>query len=335
MDTTYWNNKNVLVTGCDGFLGKALLCKLVNIFDSNAKAGESHLHHIHAIDNGVTSSAQDRIQRSYIIYHSENALNFAYESIPTPDIVIHLAGLASPAQYKRFPLETIDVAVTLTRKLLECCMRWRSKFVFFSSSEIYGNPSPEFVPTNEDYRGYVSSQGPRACYDESKRLGETLCYVYNTYHAVPTNIIRPFNIYGPGMSKFDYRMIPNLLKSAINNQPICVYGDGSQTRTFCYLDDAIDGIVRVCSHGLAGHTYNLGAEGPEVTMTELVNIFNEATGLTCTLEYTDYPSTYPGDEPLRRCPSIQKAKEHLSYNPKISLSDGLRYTYDWALRNYK
>ena len=128
----------------------------------------------------------------------------------------------SPVQYKKYPLETIDVAVDVTRSLLECALIWRSKLTFFSSSEIYGDPSPEFVPTPESFRGNVACQGPRACYDESKRLGETLCYVFASNYNLHTNIIRPFNVYGPGMSKHDYRLIPNLMRAAKENQTIKV-----------------------------------------------------------------------------------------------------------------
>ena len=127
--------------------------------------------------------------------------------------------------------------------MLEKCKEWNAHFIFFSSSEIYGNPSPENIPTTEDYKGYLSCQGQRSCYSESKRLGETLCYIYNKKYNVSTNIIRPFNIYGPGISiETDYRMIPNLIKSALRNQPVNIYGNGNQTRTFCYVTDAITAI---------------------------------------------------------------------------------------------
>ena len=134
------------------------------------------------------------------------------------DIIIHAAGIASPFYYRKKPLETLDVAIDGTRNCLKIARQNKSKFIFFSSSEIYGDPDNSNVPTKETYRGNVSSMGPRACYDESKRLGETLCYIYNNYYNLHTNIIRPFNIYGPGMNQKDYRIFPNFISNIINKK---------------------------------------------------------------------------------------------------------------------
>jgi UDP-glucuronate decarboxylase len=321
----------VLLTGCNGFLGNYFLNVLVNIIDANKEVKKTAK--IIAIDNGITSSHKI-VQRDYIQYYDENLIGFDFNRLKPIKTIVHMAGLASPAQYKKYPLETIDVAVGVTRVLLEKAKEWESKFIFFSSSEIYGNPDSNNVPTKETYKGYVSCQGPRACYDESKRLGETLCYIYNQYYNVHTNIIRPFNVYGPGMSKYDYRMIPNLMKSAIEGKPVQIYGDGKQTRTFCYISDAVDAIVRIVENGQYGETYNIGRRDPEISMVELIDTFRKSTGSNIVLELVDYPENYPSDEPLRRCPDISKVEEHLNYSPQISLEDGLRKTWQWANENY-
>ena len=159
-----------------GFLVNYFLNTLVKVIDESPELKSNAS--IVAIDNGITSS-HNIIIRDYIEYYDENLIGFDFARLKPIKTIVHMAGLASPAQYKKYPLETIDVAVTVTRKLLEKSRDWGSKFIFFSSSEIYGNPDVLNIPTKETYKGYVACQGPRCCYDESKRLGETLCYVYN------------------------------------------------------------------------------------------------------------------------------------------------------------
>lgn len=330
----FFANKSILVTGCNGFLGKALMASLIKIFDSLSASSLSWSHSIFAIDNGITSALTHNNYPSYVTYQEGNAITFDYGCCKSVDIIFHLAGLASPAQYKKYPLETIDVAVNLTRILLRHAVDWSSKFIFFSSSEIYGNPDANYVPTPETYNGYVSCLGPRACYDESKRMGETLCYVFNNYYNVDTAIIRPFNVYGPGMGKHDYRMVPNLMRAAIEGKKISLYGKGTQTRTFCYLDDAITGILLAAEHGHPGDPYNIGTDTPEISMIQLIDHFNNATGSNIEYDIIDYPAHYPADEPMRRCPDISKAKSHLGYSPSVELDQGLRLTYDWACKAY-
>jgi len=321
----------ILLTGCNGFLGNYFLNKIVKKIDNDLDLKKNA--NIIAIDNGITSS-HNIVKRDYIHYYDENLIGFNFNRLKPVKTIVHMAGLASPAQYKKYPLETIDVAVTVTRVLLEKAKEWKSKFIFFSSSEIYGNPDVNNIPTKETYKGYVGCQGPRACYDESKRLGETLCYVYNKYYNVHTNIIRPFNVYGPGMSKHDYRMIPNLMKSAIEGNSVKIYGDGKQTRTFCYISDAVDAIIKIVSNGEYGETYNIGRRDPEISMIDLIDAFKKSTGCDIELELIDYPDNYPKDEPLRRCPDITKVVDQLQYSPEVDLETGLKLTWDWANENY-
>jgi UDP-glucuronate decarboxylase len=164
---------------------------------------------------------------------------------------LHAAGVASPVYYMRYPLETIDSAVQGTKNLLELARKNKhlESFIFFSSSEIYGDPDPGSVPTPETYHGYVSSVGPRACYDESKRLGETIATVYQQRYDVPVKIVRPFNVFGPGMRHDDRRVIPMFTYEALNGRPLPVHSDGSQTRTFCYITDAICGFLQTLLKG--------------------------------------------------------------------------------------
>ncbi len=321
--------KKILITGVNGFLGKHLLDKLLdNISFPN-------IIQIVGIDNFISSKREEECQENLKYNFIESDLiKFDFNKLDKFDTIIHLASLASPVYYKKYPLETIDIGTTVTRKLLEKCKEWDAKFIFFSSSEIYGNPPSENIPTPEDFKGYVSCQGPRSCYDESKRLGETLCYIYNNKFNVNTKIIRPFNIYGPGMSiKTDYRMIPNLIKSALIKKPVNIYGTGNQTRTFCYYTDAIEGIIKVIRNGVFGETYNIGNDKPEISMINLVKLFRKTINLDLTYKITEYPEYYPEDEPIRRLASIDKAREHLNFNPKVNLEAGLTKTWKWALKN--
>ena len=321
--------KKILITGINGFIGKHLLNKLLD------ETNFSNIQKIVGIDNFITSSKNDQyISNNKYRFIESNLIEFDFNELENFDTVIHLASLASPVYYKKFPLETIDIATKVTRSLLEKCKEWNAKFIFLSSSEIYGNPPPENIPTSEDFKGYVSCQGPRSCYDESKRLGETFCYVYNKKYRVNTNIIRLFNIYGPGMSiEKDYRMIPNLIKSALRKQAVNVYGTGNQTRTFCYYTDAIEGILKVIRNGGFGETYNIGNDKPEISMINLVKIFRKIINIDLKYELTSYPEYYPDDEPLRRLASINKARNSLNFDPKISLEVGLTETWKWAIKN--
>ncbi len=321
--------KKFLITGINGFLGKHLLDKLLDdiIF--------SDIDEIVGIDNFISSNREEEYT-NYKKYHfiESDLIKFDFNKLDKFDTVIHLASLASPVYYKKYPLETIDIGTTVTRKLLEKCQEWKAKFIFFSSSEIYGNPPSECIPTPENFKGYVSCQGPRACYDESKRLGETLCYIYNNQFNVDTKIIRPFNIYGPGMSiETDYRMVPNLVKSALRRQPVNIYGTGNQTRTFCYYTDAIDGIVKVITNGISGETYNIGNDKPEISMIDLVKLFSKIINIDISYKLIQYPDYYPDDEPIRRLASIKKARDHLHFIPKVTLEAGLTNTWNWALKN--
>lgn len=254
------------------------------------------------------------------------------------DFILHAAGIASPAHYRKFPLETMEVAITGLKNALELARENPGcKLAFFSSSEIYGDPDPANVPTTEAYRGNVACLGPRSCYDSSKRMGEGLVQIYVEQQGVHATIIRPFNVYGPGMQATDYRVLPNFAAKYALGEELEVYGDGKQTRTYCYVADAIGGFLRVLLHGKAGEPYNIGNPSPEISVLDLVKTmkFVQPSG-QAPVEYVvkPHPASYPADEPNRRCPDISKASRELGYAPRIGLEDGLRRFFGWALETY-
>ena len=205
------------------------------------------------------------------------------------------------------------------------------RLAFFSSSEIYGDPDKLNIPTRESYRGNVACLGPRACYDMSKRLGETLVQIYHQQYGVHGTIIRPFNVYGPGMQKTDYRVLPNFGARLMEGKSLQIYGHGDQTRTFCYVTDAVGGFLRVLMEGVPGEPYNIGNPSPEISMKALAGEVARALGRDkVDFDIVDYPDTYPADEPNRRCPDISKAAQQLGYAPRVGLEDGLKRFFDWA-----
>lgn len=252
------------------------------------------------------------------------------------DYIIHAAGLASPYYYKKYPLETIESAILGAKNLLELAKVSRpASFLFFSSSEIYGDPDPKFVPTPETYAGHVSSIGPRACYDESKRLTETLCITYHQLYDIPIKIVRPFNIYGPGMKHVDYRVIPTFIYSGLSGRDLPVHDKGIQTRTFCYVTDAIVAIFKVLISGKKGEVYNIGNDNPEIGMFELAQTIADMIGSGVKPRRKNYPENYPAGEPQRRCPDLTKIKNHLNYQPKVDLRTGLKQTINWFKQTYQ
>jgi len=324
--------KAVLVGGGCGFLGR----NMVRIF---AHLNERILDkpvRVTVVDDFIVPSALEfqPVEDANVRLVQHN-LCVPFEPEQRFDYIINLAGIASPHYYREFPMETLEVTVFGTRNLLEIARQHKARFIFFSSSEIYGNPPPNCVPTDESYRGYVSCRGPRACYDESKRLGETLCYIYSTNGLAHTCTIRPFNVFGPGMLENDYRVLPNFAGKILRGEPIHIYGTGNQTRTFCYITDAVDGIFRVMLLGTDNEVYNIGQDKPEISMLGLVLSLEKVLNRRIDFKLVEYPSDYPPDEPTRRCPDISKARRELGYKPQVELADGLHRFFDWARVNYQ
>ena len=327
-----FSGKTVLLAGGCGFLGRYL----TTVFDELNRAHLSRPCDVVVLDNLITSGAAgmsltDRPHRRYV--HHDVSVSVDVEQ--HVDYVINAAGIASPKYYNAYPLETLDASILGNRNLLKLAVAHGARYTFFSSSEIYGDPDPAQIPTAETYRGNVSTQGRRACYDEGKRVGETLCYVFHTYFGVSTSIIRPFNVYGPGMNEDDYRVLPNFGSNIKAGRPPKLYGTGEQTRTFCYVTDAVNGFLRVVARGAPGETYNIGNPTPEIGMRELVRRVGVVLGREIDFVTSDYPASYPGDEPNRRCPDIGKARRELQFEPTVDLDTGLARFFAWTERTYR
>jgi UDP-glucuronate decarboxylase len=324
--------KTVLITGAGGFLGRYF----VATFQAFNKTSALAINMI-ALDNHITSSQLDRNDGRRTDPNIEWIYGDARVGAELPDridYVIHAAGIASPEHYQANPLETIEVAVNATKSLLEKALKCQSRFLYFSSSEIYGDPDTDFIPTKEDYRGNVSCRGPRACYDESKRLGETLCWIFETYYNLHVSVVRPFNIYGPGMMPRDYRVMPNFAGSWLAGETLKVYGGGNQTRTFCYVTDAITAFLKILVEGSKPDVYNVGNPSPEISIYNLAELTKRQVDPKIEIKIIDYPSAYPKDDPTRRCPDITKLINDFDFTPRVGLEDGIERFFEWARKNY-
>jgi UDP-glucuronate decarboxylase len=326
-----FEGKTILITGANGFLGQYFLEAFVYLNQSFLKspcdivAADSH------ITNTTTNDSLGALPYRFLL--QDVAKPFPVEE--KPDYILHAAGIASPMYYRRFPLETIDVATLGTRSMLDLARKSKCQgLVYFSSSEIYGDPDPAHVPTDESYNGNVSSIGPRACYDESKRLGETLCSVYHQQFGTRVMIVRPFNVYGPGMKEADYRVLPNFANSIKAGRALNIYGTGHQTRTFCFVEDAILGFLQVLLSGRSGEAYNIGNPSPEISMRGLVDLITKISKQPVKCEFIPYPESYPAGEPMRRCPDIAKAAKDVGFAPSVNLEQGLRTFFEWTEHAY-
>jgi len=245
------------------------------------------------------------------------------------DWIIHGAGIASPTFYRKYPLETVDVNVGGTRQMLELARRDAVRsMVYISTSEIYGDPDPRFIPTTEDYRGNVSCTGPRACYDESKRMAETLCGIYRNLYNSPVKVIRPFNVYGPGQRLDDRRVVPDLISAALDRRPLILYSDGRASRSFCYVSDAIRALFLILLSNCDGEAFNVGNDEREISMLDFAREVTRVAGppqLEVIHEASKDPQ-YLTDNPQRRCPDLTKLRTRFNWKPNVGLTEGLRRT---------
>ncbi|HEX9780126.1 MAG TPA: NAD-dependent epimerase/dehydratase family protein [bacterium] len=331
-DAQRFAGRHIVLCGGAGFLGRYFTSVFAHLNDRVLKTPCRVL----VYDNLITSGelgADWKVQNGIRFIRHDIIAPLALEE--PADYVIQAAGIASPYYYRKYPLETLEVAISGTRNMLTLGRAHPLQgFLFFSSSEIYGDPDPRHVPTGESYRGNVSCLGPRACYDESKRLGETLCAVFHERFGVPAKIVRPFNVYGPGMQETDYRVLPNFASRIIGGRPLTVYGQGTQTRTFCYITDAITGFLKVLLDGISGQAYNIGNPVPEISMKELATLMEQVAGRPLEMRLIEYPDAYPADEPQRRCPDIAKAARQVGYRPRVELLEGLTRFMRWAEQRY-
>ncbi len=324
-----FSGKRILITGGTGFLGR-YFTQIFSFLNQNILKQPCQ---VISVDNLITSIEPKYEELSGIQFIQKDVTQ-SLQIEGKIDYILHAAGIASPYYYRKYPLQTLDVAIQGTRNMLDLAAQKMAKLLFFSSSEIYGDPDSKHVPTQESYRGNISCLGPRACYDESKRVGETLCQVYHTQFGTKVNIVRPFNVYGPGMQEKDYRVLPNFASRILSGKPIQIYGTGGQTRTFCYITDAIVGFLKILVRGIPGEPYNIGNPEPEIDMIGLAQTIEKLLKQSVKMDIVEYPDSYPADEPMRRCPDITKAFLQVGYEPKIELTEGLSRFFAWARLNY-
>ena len=321
----------VLVTGGAGFLGNYFISVLDHL-SAHVLDKPCTIISVDNFSTGVKYMLEEGPQFRTIRHNIKDLLK-----IDEPvDFIIHAAGIASPKFYRELKIETIDVATLGTKNMLELAKDKKIKsMLYFSSSEVYGDPDPRFVPTPETYPGNVSCTGPRANYDESKRLGETLAVAYYEVHNIPVESVRPFNVYGPGMRLDDYRVIPNFAANAFKGKPLPVYNAGNHTRTFCYISDAMTGFFKVLLSDFNGEAFNVGNDDEELTIKKLATmvaeIFDNKIGIS---EMTGLNDAYSKSDPKRRCPDLTKLRTMLGYNPKVPLKAGLRRFIQWAAETY-
>jgi dTDP-glucose 4,6-dehydratase len=302
----------ILVTGAAGFLGSHLTDKLL-----------ADGHEVIGMDNrvsGQTENLDSAFENNRFSFYDHDVTEFIHISGEL-DAVMHLASLASPVFYRENPIKTLKVGALGTHKTLGLAKEKDATYLFTSTSEVYGDPKVN--PQPEDYRGNVDPYGPRSCYDESKRYGESLVRAYRDQHDLDVRVARIFNTYGPRMRLDDGRVIPNFMKQALTGQDLTVYGDGSQTRSFCYVDDMIDGLVALYESDIE-EPVNIGNPN-ERTINELAEVVLEVTGSDSGITYEELP---PQDPKIRQ-PDISKAKSELKWNPNVGLVKGLQKSIEY------
>lgn len=336
------NGSTILFTGANGFLGYYFLKSILawnNIYPEKKII-------LYALDNFTKGVPKWLQKRDDIKIIKTDVTKYKPSSDQTFDYIIHAASIASPIFYRKYPIETINANVQgLYNILAYMVKKHKTKrkvkgLLFFSSSEIYGDPTEGNIPTPETYRGNVSCTGPRACYDESKRFGETLCVNYSRVHNLPIKIARPFNNFGPGLKLDDGRVISDFANNILANRDITLLSQGSPIRTFCYITDAIVGYIKILIRGKNGESYNIGVEKPEISMYDLAEKMKNIaakhfkySGKIIRKKSKD--QDYLIDNPNRRCPQISKARNDLGYAPEISLGEGLTNTLIWYKESFK
>ncbi len=303
---------NFLMSGAAGFIGSHLCDRLI---------GEGHA--VTAVDNLITGQTRN-------IEHLRGKAAFRFvqadvcEALELPgpfDGVLHLASLASPVDYMKHPIATLESGSTGTRNMLEIARRDNARFLLTSTSECYGDPA--IHPQPETYWGNVNPVGPRSCYDESKRYAEAITMAYHRTYGVRTNIARIFNTYGPRMALNDGRVVPAFIDQALRGQPLTVFGDGSQTRSFCYVSDLVDGLCRLM---MSDERYPVNLGNPaEWRIGDFAEHLKKIMGIEAPIAYHPLPE----DDPRQRKPDITKAKALLGWEPRIGIDEGLPLTIDY------
>ena len=308
--------KTALITGGAGFIGSHL-CEF--LLDKGFK--------VIAMDNLITGEIKNinnlRSNRNFVYVNHDVSKHIA---ISEPlDFVLHFASPASPVDYQKIPIQTLKAGSLGTHNTLGLALAKKAKYLLASTSEVYGDPLVN--PQKESYWGNVNPIGIRGCYDEAKRFAEALAIAYHRIHKLDAKIIRIFNTYGPRMRKEDGRVVPNFIMQSLMNKPITVYGDGKQTRSFCYVSDLVEGIYRLMMSGL-NEPVNIG-NPEEHTILEFAELIKELTKSRSKIIFKPLPI----DDPHVRCPDISKARKELKWAPKVGLKEGLNKTIEWFRKN--
>jgi len=305
----------ILLAGGAGFIGSHLC-------DFLLEKG----HYVICVDNLLTGDIKNikhNLQNKRFEFLKHDAIK-PFKVQGRIDFILHLASPASPVDYMNYPLETLDVGSTGTKNLLELARKKKAKFLLASTSEVYGDP--KISPQVEEYFGNVNPVGPRSVYDEAKRFAEALTSAYSREKLVDARISRIFNTYGPRMGLDDGRVVPNFIKQALTGQALTVYGDGSQTRSFCYVSDMVRGLYKLMYSRLNGPV-NLG-NPKELKIIDFANTILKLTDSRSKIAYKPLPQ----DDPKQRRPDISKAKKELEWSPEIGLEEGLKKTIEWFSR---
>lgn len=314
--------RRILLTGGGGFIGSHLTALFLSLYPET---------HITVVDNFLTGRQQNverwlHHDRYQLVEHDLTDIPWLQgwlEAQRPFDLILHFASPASPPRYQEHPVLTYQVNSQVTHELARYTAQQQARMVFASTSEVYGDPLEH--PQTEAYWGNVNPNGPRSCYDESKRMGETICGVWHRESGADIRLVRIFNTYGPHMDPYDGRVIPEFCMKALHDEPLVVYGDGSQTRSFCYVEDLVNGIHQLATlPNLAGQTMNIG-NPDEYTMLDLVRELEKVLGKSLRVEHAELPK----DDPQRRRPDITKAKQLLNWKPQISLAQGLHPTLSY------
>jgi dTDP-glucose 4,6-dehydratase len=304
--------KRVLITGAAGFLGSHLCERFL-------KEGM----YVIGMDNLITGDMRNiehLLPDPHFEFNHHDVTKFVH--VPGElDYILHFASPASPIDYLKIPIQTLKVGAMGTHNLLGLALVKNARFIIASTSEVYGDPLVH--PQTEDYWGHVNPIGPRGCYDEAKRYQEAITMAYHRYHNLETRIVRIFNTYGPRMRLNDGRVLPAFIGQALRGEDITIFGDGSQTRAFCYVDDLVEGIYRLL---MSDYSLPVNIGNPsEITIKEFAEEIIKLTGTDQKVVYKDLPQ----DDPKQRQPDITKAKELLGWEPKVSREEGLKITYDY------
>ncbi|HLC41546.1 MAG TPA: UDP-glucuronic acid decarboxylase family protein [Methylomirabilota bacterium] len=301
----------VLITGGAGFIGSHLADFLLG------KGAD-----VIALDNLLTGTTEniEHIRSDHFTFIKHDVTNYIYIAGPL-DYVLHFASPASPIDYLELPIQTLKVGALGTHKALGLAKEKRAVFLLASTSEVYGDPLSH--PQREDYWGNVNPVGPRGVYDEAKRFAEAMTMAYHRFHGLESRIARIFNTYGPRIRIRDGRAIPTFITQALRGEPLTVYGDGSQTRSFCYIDDLVEGIWRLM-HASTPDPVNLG-NPHEMTLLDLAKRVIALTGSSSEIVFRPLPT----DDPKVRQPDISRARQLLHWEPRVDVDDGLRRTIEW------